>query len=57
MLNGRLKRHVSRVTRDTIEAALTRFGWNRTKAAKWLGITPPTLRTYIRELNIKPKKA
>jgi two-component system response regulator AtoC len=31
-------------------------GWNRTEAAKWLGISLPTLRSKIRKYGLDPSQ-
>jgi two-component system response regulator AtoC len=42
------------VEKDHIQAVLNRMDWNRTRAAKVLGISLPTLRSKIRKYGISP---
>ncbi len=57
--NPRSLKEISKKARDlaekrAIEEALIKTNWNRVKAAKLLDIDYKTLRTKIKELNIKP---
>ena len=46
----------SNVERDMIAAALTRTGWNRTRAARQLGVDRTTLWRKIREYGLQPEE-
>ncbi len=45
-----------RIEKNHIAATLEKAGWNRTKAAKWLGISLPTLRSKIRKYDLTPPR-
>jgi len=47
---------LSHVEKAHIETTLSRLHWNKTRTAKLLGISLPTLRSKIKKYNIKPVK-